>query len=167
MELALGRWIILQNLSDKCYNFFSVATKIFVNLSVKDLKQSTEFFTKLGYTFNPQFTDQNATCMVIDEAAGIYAMLLIEPFFKSFIPNFEIADASKTKEVLTALSCESREAVDEMMKKALDAGAKEHVKHQPEGAEDFMYGRAYQDLDGHIWELVYMDLSKAPPSPQG
>lgn len=139
-----------------------MATKIFVNLPVKDLTKTTEFFTKLGYTFNPQFTDENATCMVIDDAQGIYAMLLVEPFFKTFIPNHEIADSEKTKEVLTALSCESREAVDQMMEKALAAGAIE-----PRPAQDlgFMYGRAFQDLDNHIWELFYMDITQAPPAP--
>src|SRR5688572_246018 len=94
--------------------------KIFVNLPVKDLNRSTEFFTKLGYTFNPQFTDENATCMIIGE--DIYSMLLVESFFKTFTKR-ELADTSKTVEVAIALSTESREAVDAIVNKALAAGA--------------------------------------------
>lgn len=140
-----------------------MATKIFVNLAVKDLNKSKEFFQKLGYSFNPQFSDEKGACLVIDDTAGIYAMLLTEPFFKSFIPNHEIADSSKSKEVLTALSCNSKEQVDELMEKALSAGGKEFERNMPE--VDFMYGKAFEDLDGHVWELFWMDMSKAPLSP--
>ena len=128
-----------------------MATKIFVNLPVKDLNRSVEFFTKLGYTFNKQFTDENATCMIIAE--DIFVMLLVEKFFKTFIKT-EIADATKTTEALICLSAESRSEVDEMIKKAVDAGATLYKEPQDHG---FMYGHGYQDLDGHIWEIMWMD----------
>ncbi|MGH9910447.1 MAG: VOC family protein [Nitrososphaerales archaeon] len=128
-----------------------MGTKIFVNLPVKDLNKSKEFFTKLGFTFNPQFTDQNAACMVISEDS--YAMLLVEPFFKTFTKK-EIANAKESTEVLVALSVESREKVDEMLSRALAAGAKEAREPQDHG---FMYGRSLEDLDGHIWEIFWMD----------
>ncbi len=130
-----------------------MATKIFVNLPVKDLKKSMEFFTKLGYTFNPQFTDETAACMVIAE--DIYAMLLTEAKFKGFTPN-PICDARKSTEMLVALSCDSRQHVDEMVRKALGAGGNTYNKPQDYG---FMYGHGFQDLDGHIWELFFMEPS--------
>ena len=133
-----------------------MGTKIFVNLPVKDLNKSKEFFAKLGFTFNPQFTDQNAACMVIGE--DNYAMLLVEPFFKTFTKK-EIVDAKKSTEVLVALSAESKEKVDEILGKALASGAKEAREPQDHG---FMYGRSLEDLDGHIWEIFYMDESKLP-----
>ena len=128
-----------------------MATKIFVNLPVKDLKASIEFFKKLGYTFNPQFTDETATCMIISE--DIYAMLLTHEKFKVFTPK-EICDATKSSEVLICLSCESREQVDELVSKAVAAGGTTYNKPQDHG---FMYGHGYQDLDSHIWELMWMD----------
>ena len=97
-----------------------MSTKIFVNLPVKDLDRSVDFFSKLGYTFNSQYTDENATCMIVTE--DIFVMLLIEKFFKTFIPN-EIADTTKNTESIICLSAESRQAVDEMVKKAIEAGA--------------------------------------------
>jgi len=128
-----------------------MATKIFVNLPVNDLNASIEFFTKLGYKFNPQFTDETATCMIISE--DIYAMLLTHEKFKVFTPK-EICDAKKSSEVLICLSCESREQVDEMVSKAVAAGGSTYNKPQDHG---FMYGHGYQDIDGHIWELMWMD----------
>ena len=133
-----------------------MAKQIFVNLPVKDLQKSTSFFTKLGFTFNSQFTDSNATCMVIGE--NIFAMLLVEPFFKTFIKK-EIADATKTTEVLLALLVASRDDVNNTLKMALDAGAKEPREAQDHG---WMYGRAFEDPDGHIWEVFYMDESQMP-----
>lgn len=133
-----------------------MSTMIFVNLPVKDLKRSVEFFTELGYTFDPRFTDENATCMVISDT--IYTMLLVEPFFKTFTKK-AIADTAKTTEVQIALSADSREAVDAWMAKALAAGATEAGK--PED-QDFMYSRGFDDLDGHYWQSVYMDMSKIP-----
>ncbi len=128
-----------------------MSTKIFVNLPVKDLKKSVDFFTKLGYTFNAQFTDESTTCMIISE--DIYAMLLVEDRFKTFIKK-EIADATKTTEVLLGLSAESREAVDELVNKAIAAGGKAPNDKQDQG---FMYGWGYEDLDGHLWEIFWMD----------
>ncbi|RKH11492.1 glyoxalase [Corallococcus sp. CA047B] len=127
-----------------------MATKIFVNLPVQSLDRAVGFFTKLGYTFNPQFTDANATCMIISE--DIYAMLLVRDFFKTFTTK-EVADATKVTEAIIALTAESRAAVDALMEKALAAGAKE-LKSMDQG---FMYQRSYQDLDGHQWELFWMD----------
>jgi len=128
-----------------------MATKIFVNLPVKDLDRSVLFFSRLGFTFNAQFTDQNATAMVISE--DIYAMLLVESFFKTFTKK-AICDTKKSTEVIVALSADSRELVDAMVDKAIAAGAL-----SPEGSKDygFMYQRGFQDLDGHLWDIFYMD----------
>jgi predicted lactoylglutathione lyase len=128
--------------------------QIFVNLPVKDLQKSIAFFTKLGFTFNAQFTDETATCMIVAE--NIFVMLLTEPKFKSFIPTTTISDARKNTEVLIALSVKSRPKVDELMKIAVEAGGKTFKKPMDYG---FMYGDAFHDLDGHIWELFYMDPS--------
>ena len=130
--------------------------QIFVNLPVKDLKKTIDFFTKLGFTFNPQFTDENATCMIVGE--NIFAMLLVEKFFKTFTPK-EISDAKKNTEVLLALSVESKIQVDDMIKKVLAAGGKEPRKAQDHG---WMYGRSFEDLDGHIWEVFYMNEAGMP-----
>jgi predicted lactoylglutathione lyase len=130
-------------------------SQMFVNLPVKDLKRSVEFFTKLGYTFNPKFTDENATCMVISE--NNFAMLLVEPMFKTFTPK-AIADARSTTEVLVALSLDSREAVDQLMEKAFAAGAGRYKEPQDHG---FMYAWGFEDLDGHIWEYFWMDPAAA------
>ena len=133
-----------------------MATKIFVNLPVKDLNKSIAFFTKLGYTFNPQFTDETGTCMIIGE--NIFAMLLTEKRFKDFTKK-EIADAKKTTEVLIALDCESRDKVSEMVNKAVEAGGSLYAEPADHG---WMYQHSYADLDGHQWELVYMDASAIP-----
>ncbi len=131
--------------------------QIFVNLPVKDLNKTIEFFTKLGFTFNPQFTDKNATCMIIGE--NIFAMLLVKKFFKGFIPGKKISNASKSTEALMAITAESREKVDEMINKVVAAGGKEFREPSDYG---WMYGRSFQDLDGHIWEIFHMDESKMP-----
>ena len=130
-----------------------MSTRIFVNLPVKDLKQSIEFFTKLGYTFNPQFTDETATCMIISD--DIFTMLLTHDKFKTFTPK-EICDATKSTEVLVCLSAESRGKVDDMVRQAVAAGGTTYSQPQDHG---FMYGHGFQDLDGHIWELIYMEPS--------
>jgi predicted lactoylglutathione lyase len=130
-----------------------MAKKIFVNLPVKDLKKSMEFFIKLGYTFNLQFTDETAACMVIAE--DIFAMLLTEAKFKGFTPN-AICDARKSTEVLVALSCDTRDQVDETVRKAVAAGGNTYNNPQDHG---FMYGHGFQDLDGHIWEVFFMEPS--------
>lgn len=133
-----------------------MAAKIFVNLPVKDLKRSVDFFTKLGYTFNPQFTDENATCMII--SGDIYVMLLVEKFFKSFTKQ-EICDTTKCNEAIICLSADSREDVDAHVKKAADAGAATPYPVQDLG---FMYGHGFRDLDGHLWEINWMDMNAMP-----
>ena len=130
-----------------------MSTKIFVNLPVKDLNRSIDFFTRLGFTFNPQFTDETATCMVVSE--DIFVMLLTHDKFKTFIPK-EICDARKSTEVLVCLSLESRERVGEMVRKAVAAGGSTYNDPQDHG---FMYAHGFQDVDGHIWELIYMEPS--------
>ncbi len=132
-------------------------TKLFVNLPIKDLNKTVAFFTKLGFTFNPQFTNENATCMIIGE--NIFAMLLVEEFFKTFIPNKEMRDARKSAEVILALSVGDRAEVDSMIKNATDAGGKEYRSVEDHG---WMYTRAFEDLDGHIWEIFYADDTKIP-----
>lgn len=137
-----------------------MATKIFVNLPVKNLNKSKEFFTKLGYTFNPQFTNEKAACMVISQ--DIYAMLLTEPFFQTFTPK-EVINAKKGTEVLIALSADSKEKVNELVDKALGAGGKKSREPQDYG---FMYSKSFEDIDGHIWEVLWMDptyIQNAPP----
>ena len=132
-----------------------MATQIFVNLPVKDLKRSVKFFSELGYTFDPQFTDEKATCMIIGE--NIFAMLLVESFFRTFT-NKELCDATKSTEVLVCLSVESREKVDELAAAAVAAGGTTPMQAKDHG---FMYQHGFQDLDGHLWELVYMAPSAA------
>ena len=124
---------------------------------MKNLKKTIEFFTKLGFKFNPQFTDENATCMIIGK--DMFAMLLVEKFFKGFIPGESIADTSKNTEVLVALSTGSREEVNKIITKAISAGGREYREPSDLG---WMYGRAFQDLDGHVWEIFYMDEIKMP-----
>lgn len=128
-----------------------MAIKIFVNLPVKNLNKSVEFFTKLGFKFDPQFTDETATCMIVDES--IFVMLLTEEKFKTFTPK-AICDATKSTEVLVCLSLDAREKVDEIVRKAVAAGGTTYNEPQDHG---FMYGHGFQDLDGHIWEIIYMD----------
>ena len=131
-----------------------MAAQIFVNLPVKDLNKTIEFFAKLGFKFNPQFTNQNATCMIIGE--NVFAMLLVEKFFKTFIKK-EICDAKKSTEVLLTITAESRKKVDEMISNAVKAGGKEPREPQDHG---WMYGRAFEDINGHIWEVFWMNPSK-------
>jgi predicted lactoylglutathione lyase len=131
-----------------------MVTQIFVNLPVKDLNKSIEFFTKLGFTFNPQFTDENATCMILGEK--IFVMLLVEKFFKTFTTK-EICDTSKSVEGILAVSFESREKVDEIYNNAIAAGGKQAGETQDHG---WMYNRSFSDLDGHTWEPMWADISK-------
>lgn len=132
--------------------------QIFVNLPVKNLDKAKAFFAALGYTFNPKFTDANAACMVIREDS-IYAMLLVEDFFKTFTTK-SITDTSKSTEVLLCLSCESCAEVDELVAKAKAAGGTTPREPQDYG---FMYGHGFQDLDGHLWEVMYMDPNAEIP----
>jgi hypothetical protein len=131
--------------------------KIFVNLAVKDLQRSVDFFTKLGFSFNAQFTDESATSMIISEDA--YVMLLVHDRFKDFTRK-PIVDSHAQTEVLLALSAESREAVDEMVNAALAAGGSPANDPQDHG---FMYGWSFQDPDGHIWEVMWMDPGHVQP----
>lgn len=124
---------------------------IFVNLPVKDLPKSIAFFEALGFSFNPQFTDETTACMVISET--IFAMLLNHEKFAGFSPK-PIADTSQSLEVLTTLSRDSREAVDAIVKAALAAGGSTYNEPKDYG---FMYGHGFQDLDGHVWEVMWMD----------
>ena len=128
-----------------------MSTRIFVNLPVKDLDRSVAFFTRLGYTFNQQFTDDSATCMVISE--DIFVMLLVEERFKTFTPK-PIADAGAATEVLVSLSAESPDAVRRICEAAFAAGGRRYKEPEDHG---FMYGWGFEDLDGHIWEYVWMD----------
>ena len=128
-----------------------MARSLFVNLPVKNLPRSIDFFKELGFTFNSQFTDETAACMVISDT--IYAMLLTEAKFQTFTPK-TICDATKSTEVLNCLSCESRSEVDEQVRKAVAAGGTTYNEPQDHG---FMYAHGFQDLDGHIWELMWMD----------
>lgn len=125
---------------------------IFVNVEVKDLPKSREFFTKMGYSFNEQFSDDTAACLVISE--HIYAMLLTPNKFKQFINDKQPIDAHKSVEALLSLSCESKEEVESLFNKAIEAGGKQLREADDLG---FMYGRSFEDLDGHIWELIWMD----------
>jgi uncharacterized protein len=130
-----------------------MVTNIFVNLPVKNLNQSVDFFTKLGFTFNPQFTDDSSTCMII--GPNIFAMLLTNERFRTFITQ-DISDAKKTTEVLIALALESREKVTTMVQKALAAGGTTYNEPKDHG---FMVQHGFQDLDGHIWEVFFMEPS--------
>lgn len=123
---------------------------IFINLPVQNFKRSVDFFTELGFTFNAQFTSEDSTCMIIGE--NMYAMLLETDRFAGFIDK-PIAD-SKTTEVLIALSCESREEVVELSEKAFSAGARRYKEADDHG---FMLAWGFEDLDGHIWELFFMN----------
>jgi uncharacterized protein len=134
-----------------------MATKIFVNLPVKNLPKTKDFFGKLGFKFNSQFSDDTGACMIVSEEA--YVMLLTHPKFKQFAPE-AIADANQSTEVLVALSCESRAEVDEMVAKAVSAGGRTYAKPKDYG---FMYGHGFQDLDSHVWEVFYMDPSAVKP----
>jgi predicted lactoylglutathione lyase len=125
--------------------------KIFVNLPVRDLKKSMNFFSALGFQFNKQFTNDQGACMVISEDA--YVMLLSEPFFKTFTKQ-ALCDTSKATEGLFALSCESKAEVDQLVKKAVAAGGRYAMDAQDNG---FMYGWSFYDLDGHHWEVLWMD----------
>jgi predicted lactoylglutathione lyase len=136
-----------------------MARKLFVNVAVKDLRRSMEFFSKLGFEYDRRFTDDNAACMVISDEA--FFMLLTEPFFRSFTKK-EPVDARTHTEGMFALSCASRAEVDEMVAKAVAAGGTHAMPPMDHG---FMYGWSFYDLDGHHWEVVWMDPAAlvAPP----
>jgi predicted lactoylglutathione lyase len=133
---------------------------LFVNLPVTDLDRSVDFFTKLGFSFDPRFTDETATQMIVSDHA--FVMLLVENRFKDFTKN-ELTDATTHTEVIMALSAESREAVDELADKALEVGGS--PANEPLEMGDFMYSRSFQDPDGHLWEVVWMDPAVLEESP--
>jgi predicted lactoylglutathione lyase len=128
-----------------------MATKIFVNLPVKDLKKSMAFYAAVGMKNNPQFTDETGACMVISD--DIYVMLLTHEKFKQFTPK-PISDATKSTEVLVCLSCDSRDDVNDQVSKAIAAGGSAYADPKDYG---FMFQHGFQDPDGHIWELIWMD----------
>lgn len=133
-----------------------MVSEIFVNLPVKNLQRSIDFFTELGFTFDQRFTDDTATCMILGD--NIYAMLLTHEKFQSFT-NKPIADAGKTTEVLIAVNLESKEEVNEMVEKAKAAGGTIYSEPQDHG---WMYQRAFADPDGHQWEIIWSDESLLP-----
>lgn len=126
--------------------------KTYINLPVENLAASKAFFEQLGFQFNPEFSDENAAGMIINEGCS-YAMLLTKPFFHNFFKHKVIADSTTTVEVSVALQCESKEAVDALVAKAVAAGGKTYSQPQDHG---FMYGHGFEDLDGHIWEVFQM-----------
>jgi predicted lactoylglutathione lyase len=134
-----------------------MSRQIFVNLPIRNMERSQAFFKSLGFSFNPQFTNDQGACMVVSDT--ICVMLLVEPFFQTFTKK-PVADATKTTEVLICLSCENRAEVDELVRKALSAGA---TAPNPKQDHGFMYGHGFTDLDGHVWELMYMDPNAVPP----
>src|SRR5215471_1771788 len=150
-----GAFPVQSVVGDGVHNFQGRAhgQKIFINLPVRDLGKSMDFFPKLGFTFNAQFTDETAACMIISE--DIFVMLLTENTFKTFTPK-QICDTTRSTEVLVCLSSASRDEVNEMVRKAVAAGGTTYNEPQDHGS---MYGHGFQDLDGHIWELAFMEPS--------
>ncbi|MDQ3994381.1 MAG: VOC family protein [Actinomycetota bacterium] len=133
--------------------------KIFVNLAVKDLSRSVQFFTQLGFSFDPRFTDEQATCMIVSDEA--FVMLLVESRFKDFTKK-ELCDPATHTEAILAVSAESPEQVDELVYKALAAGGQPANEPMDHG---FMYGSSFQDLEGHLWEVIWMDPDALQASP--
>jgi predicted lactoylglutathione lyase len=132
--------------------------QIFINLPVRDLNRTKEFFTKLGFEYNPKFTDAKAACMVLNPDA--YVMLLSQPFFQGFTQK-QICDTTTHTEALLCISCPSREAVDQMVNTALASGGTQAMKPQDHG---FMYGWSFYDPDGHHWEVLWMDPNQSQPN---
>jgi uncharacterized protein len=132
-------------------------TKIYVNLPVKDLARSTEFFDKLGFAFDKRFSNDRAGCLIISD--DIYAMLITEPFFRSFTTK-ELADASRTTEAIVALEVDTRQQVDEMAARALESGGSPASEPME---QDGMYERSFADPDGHLWEVFHMDPAAGCP----
>lgn len=132
------------------------AKMIFVNLAVKDVQKSIDFFTQLGFEFNAEMTDEKGTCMIVGE--NIFVMLLTEDFFKKFTKK-ELADPTKNSEVIVAISADSKESVDDLVGKALAAGGSASNDKMD---DEYMYGWSFQDPDGHLWEVIYMEESFTP-----
>ena len=138
------------------------AKRIFVNLPVTDLKSSVDFFTEIGFAFDDQFTGDHASCMILGE--NMFAMLLMEEFFKQFVPGKEIADSATSAEVVVALSVDCRNDVDRTISKAVAAGGSECRDATDAG---WMYARAFQDLDGHVWEIFSVDARQREKAMNG
>lgn len=136
-----------------------MATRAFINLPVKNLEKSMTFFQQLGFNFNPQFTDDKAASMIVTD--NIFVMLLTEDYFKTFTRK-EVADATRSTEVLIALDTSSREEVQQIVDQAAAAGAHIYAEPQDHG---WMYQHSFADLDGHQWEFVYMDETQLPSEP--
>lgn len=133
-----------------------MANQLFLNLPVKDLPRTVEFFTALGFSFNPDFTDENATCMVVNENA--YVMFLVENYFSSFTAK-DVASTEGKAEAIIAYSVDTREAVDTAVQTALAHGGS--LSEQPID-HGFMYNHSFQDPDGHLWEVFWMDRAGPP-----
>lgn len=133
-----------------------MATKVFINLPVRNLDKSKGFFESLGFRVNPQFTDENAACMVVSET--IYLMLLTETYFQTFTRK-PISNAKESTEVLIALDADSKDAVQQIVAKAKELGATIYAEPQDHG---WMYQHSFADLDGHQWEFAYMDITQFP-----
>jgi len=131
-------------------------TKMFLNIAVKDLNRSIAFFTELGFSFNEKFTNDKGTCMIVGE--NINVMLLVEEFYQTFTKK-QICDTKTTSEVLIAISVDSREQVDEIMLKAVKAGGTDYNQANDYG---WMYQKTFLDIDGHHWEVFYMDENNIP-----
>jgi predicted lactoylglutathione lyase len=129
--------------------------KIFLNIAVRDLKRSMEFFRNLGFEFHPKFTDEKAACMIVN--ADAYVMLLTEPFFKGFTKK-QVCETTSHTEALVALSCNSKEEVDALVKKAVASGGSHAMDPMDHG---FMYAWSFYDPDGHHWEVLWMDPKAA------
>lgn len=135
-----------------------MAKQIYLNLPIKDLEKTVTFFTELGFTFEPRFSNEQAACLAVE--SNIFIMLLTEAFFNTFTER-QICDTRSHLEAITAISVENREAVDGMVEKAISMGAAEA---RPAMDHGFMYVRSFYDLDGHLWEIFSMDMQQAPPA---
>lgn len=131
--------------------------QLYLSIPVSNLRKSMNFFTKLGYKFDPQFTNKNGTCMIIDEKKGIFVMLLVRKFFQTFTKK-KIIDAKKVAAMQIGLTVDSRQKVNAWANKAIKAGGKQVDQQDQEG----MYSRDIEDLDGHTWGIFYMDVKKFP-----
>jgi uncharacterized protein len=131
-----------------------MGTKVFVNLPVKNLNKTVGFFTKVGYKFDPTFSDENSKCLIITESLSV--MLLVEPLFKTYTSK-EICDTGKSTEAILTLPADSRSQVDQLLRKIIDAGGIETGKPQEMG---WAYERSFQDPDGHLWEVIFMEPLK-------
>lgn len=135
---------------------------VFINLPTADLERATAFFAALGFRHDPQFSDENATCVILGE--GTRVMLLTAAYFATFTTRAPV-DARGAAQALFAISAATRDEVDDLVDAAIDAGGHEHRAAQDQG---FMYGRAFEDLDGNVWEVIWVDLAAAgepPPAP--